>query len=150
MSDERRNPYVTVVAAWIVSSLGLGLMVSFPISFVILLFVLAVVGCVAYKAYHRDLGYRYLAEKLFSDSRLFAVKIFEDFGIVVARVSAWWLRREAQIQEEMAQKRERQERKREKLAELKRKRKATRFNEYPATGEYENIPRRSEEERTEG
>src|SRR5919202_5197248 len=89
-SDERRNPYVTVVAVWIVSSLGLGLMVSFPISFVVLLLVLAVVGCVAYKAYHRDLGYRDLAEKLFSDSRLFAVKVFEDFGIVFAWVSAWW------------------------------------------------------------
>jgi hypothetical protein len=150
MSDERRNPYVTVVGVWIVSSLGLGLMVSFPISFVVLLLVLAVVGYVAYKAYHRDLGYRDLAEKLISDSRLFAVKVFEDFGIVFARVSAWWLRREAQIQKEIAQKRERQDRKRDKLAELKRKRKATQFNGYPTTGEYENIPRRSEEERTEG
>ncbi len=150
MSDGHRNPYVTVIAVWLVLSLGLSLMVSFPISFVVLFFVLAVVGCLAYKAHRRDLKNQDLAKNLVSDSRLFAVKVFEDFGIVFTRVSAWWLRREAWIQEEITQKRERQERKREKLAELKRKRKATRFNGYPATGEYENIPRRSEEERTEG
>ena len=150
MSGKRRNPYLTVVAVWIVSSFGLGLVVSFPSSFVILLFVIAVIGCLLYKAYHRDLNNRDLAKNLFSDSRLFAVKIFEDFRTVFAGVSAWWLRREARIQEEMAQKHERQERKKEKLAELKRKRRATRPNEYPASGEYEDMPRRSQEERTEG
>ncbi len=116
----RGNPYVTVVAVWLASALGLALVASFPISSVvffsaILLLILAV-GYVAYKAFRHELRIRNLGRDLFSGLRRFIVKVSEDFGLVFGRVSAWWLRREARIREEMAQEQERNARRKEKLA----------------------------------
>ena len=149
-----RNPYVTPLVVWIVLSLGLALVISFPISSVVLfsavLFLaLTVISYLVYKARHKDLDNRDLAKNLLSDLRGFAANIFEDFGLVFARVSAWWLRREARIQEEMAQEHERKARRKEKLTELKRKRRTRPFNEQSTTREHENIRRGSQEERTE-
>jgi hypothetical protein len=147
MSGYRKNPYVTSAAVWVISSFGLGLAISFPISFVVLLFALAVIGCSVYKAYHRDLNSRDLTKNLFLDLRRFVAKIFEDFELVFARVSVWWLRREARLQQEMAQEHERRHRKKEKLAQLERKRKARRLNESPPTEgirAYEDARRRHE------
>ena len=149
-----RNPYVTPLVVWIVLSLGLALVISFPISSVVLFsavlfLVLAVISYLVYKARHKDLDNRDLAKNLLSDFRDFVANIFEDFGIVFARVSAWWLRREARIQEEMAQEHERKARRKEKLTELKQKRRTRPFNEQSATREHENIRRGSQEERTE-
>ena len=124
---EHRNPYVTVVVVWIVSAFGLASVISFPISSLLfycalLFLVLTVVGGLAYRAYQIDINNRALPKKLFSDLRRFIVKIPEDFGIIVAQVSAWWLRREVRIREEMAWKQERKARKRERMIELQRKR----------------------------
>jgi hypothetical protein len=135
-------------------SLGLALVISFPISSVVLFsavlfLVLAVISYLVYKARHKDLDNRDLAKNLLSDFRDFVANIFEDFGIVFARVSAWWLRREARIQEEMAQEHERKARRKEKLTELKQRRTRP-FNEQSATREHQNIRRGSQEERTEG
>lgn len=150
---DRGNPYVTVAAVWIVSALGLALAASVPISSVvffsaILLLILAV-GYLVYKAYRGDLKLRGLGKDLFSDLRRFIMRIFEDFGIVFGRVSAWWLQREARVREEMAEEQERQARKREKLAQWKQKRRAKPSDEYPVTGGHEDIPRGPREERTE-
>jgi hypothetical protein len=155
MLGEHRNPYVTVVAVWIASSLGLALVISFPISWVILFsvvlsLVLAVAGYAIYKANHKDLNNRDLAKNLTSGLRRFVAGIAEDFGIVSARVSAWWLRREARIQEEMAQERERKARKREKLAQVKRRRSASPFNEHSPAGEHEDAQRGLGGERAKG
>jgi hypothetical protein len=124
---EHRNPYVTVAAAWLVSAFGLASVISFPISSLLfycaLLFLfLTVVGGLAYRAYQKDTNNRTLPKKLFSDLRRFIVKIPKDFGIIAAQVAAWWLRREARIREEMARKQESKARKRERMIELKRKR----------------------------
>jgi hypothetical protein len=150
----RGNPYVTVVAVWLASALGLALVASFPISSVvffsaILLLILAV-GYVAYKAFRHELRIRNLGRDLFSGLRRFIVKVSEDFGLVFGRVSAWWLRREARIREEMAQEQERNARRKEKLAQWKQKRRARPLDEHPATGEREAVRRGSQEKRTEG
>ena len=148
-----RNPYVRPLVVWIVLSFGLALVISFPVSSVVLFsavlfLVLAVISYLVYKARHKDLDNRDLAKNLLSDFRGFVANIFEDFGIVFARVSAWWLRREARIQEEMAQEHERKARRKEKLTELKQRRTRP-FNEQSATREHENIRRGSQEELTE-
>jgi hypothetical protein len=153
-----RNPYVTVMAVWIVLSFGLALVISFPISSVVLFFVvlsliLAVTGCLVYKAYHKGLDNRDLAKNLLTDLRSIFVNILEDFQIVFTQVSDWWLRREAQLQEEMAQEHERQAQKREKLAELERKRSTKPSNDHPSMKENEyaeRIQRRLQEKQTEG
>ncbi len=155
MLDDHRNPYVTVVAVWIVSSLELALVISFPISWVLLFsivlsLVLAVAGYGVYKANHKDLNNRDLTKNLTSGLRRFVAGIAEDFGIVSARASAWWLRREARIQKEMAQKRERKARKKEKLAQLKQRRSASPLNEHSPAREHEDTQRGLREERTGG
>lgn len=137
---EHRNPYVTVVVVWIVSAFGLASVISFPISSLLfycalLFLVLTVVGGLAYRAYQIDINNRALPKKLFSDLRRFIVKIPEDFGIIVAQVSAWWLRREARIREEMAWKQERKARKRERMIELERKRRERPVEGYLLTAE---------------
>ncbi len=151
---DRGNPYVTVVVVWIVSSFGLALATSYPISSLvllsaILLLVLAI-GYLVYKAYHKDLRLRRLGKDLFSDLRRFFARVFEDFEIVFGRASAWWLQREARVREEMAEERERQARKREKLAQWKQKRRVKSSDKPPIARGLEDIPRGSREERTEG
>lgn len=152
-----RNPYVTVVAVWIVTSFGLALIVSFPISSVVLFFVLSLILAVTvrliYKAYRKGLDSRNLTKNLWSDLQSISVNVLEDFQIVFIQVSDWWLRREARIQEEMAQEHQRQARKREKLAELERKRSTKPSNDHSTTRENEyaeRIQRRLQEKRTEG
>src|SRR5215204_5771725 len=73
---EHRNPYVTVVAVWIVSAFGLASVISLPISSVLfycalLSLVITVIGGLAYRAYRTDLKNRDLPAKLFSDLRRF-------------------------------------------------------------------------------
>ena len=154
MSTLSRNPYVTVVAVWIVSSFGLALLVSFPIFPLILFFaglllVLVVVNYLSHKSRHGDPGNQDFAKDLLSNSRGFAEKVAEDFGIVSARVSAWWLQREARLQEEMTKEHQRKARRREKLTELKQKRRTEQFNERSATREHEDTQRSSQEQRDE-
>jgi hypothetical protein len=150
----RGNPYLTVAAVWIVSSFGLALAASRPISSVILLsailFLILASGYLAHKAYHRGLRVRNLGKDLISDLRRFAARIFDDFRIVLGRASAWWLQREARVREEMAEEQEIQARKREKLAQWKQRRRAQPFDEPPGTGEPGDMLRGSREERTEG
>jgi len=151
--SDRRNPYVTVVAVWIASSFGLALVISFPIFpvvlFSVVFLVLAVIGYLVYEAYHKDPNNRDLSKNLLSEWRRFILKIFEDFGIVFSQVSAWWLRREVRIREEMAQERERKARKKEKLAQWKQKRRGKPGNYYLPTERHEDVRRGSQEERTE-
>lgn len=115
-----------MVAVWIVSSLGLALAASYPISSLILLSAILLLvlatGYLVYKAYHKGLRFWGLGKDLFSDLRRFVVRVFEDFEIVFGRASAWWLQREARVREEMAEEQERQARRREKLAQWKQKR----------------------------
>jgi len=139
---EHRNPYVTVVAVWIVSAFGLASVISLPISSVLfycalLSLVITVIGGLAYRAYRTDLKNRDLPAKLFSDLRRFIFDVFEDFGIVSARASAWWLRREARIREEMAQEQESKARSKERMIELERKRRERPSEGYLTTGEHE-------------
>ena len=126
---EHRNPYLTVITVWIVSSFWLALMISFPIFYVILLLLilslfLVLSRCLVSKAFNRKLAIQGLAKNLLSEAQLLSVRTFDDFRKVSARVSTWWLRREAQVQEEMIRKHERKAKKKEKLKELKQKRKA--------------------------
>ena len=150
----RGNPYLTVAAVWIVSSFGLALVASLPISSVLLLctilFLILATGYLAHKAYHRSLRLRDLGKHLLSDVRRFAARIFDDFGIVLGRASAWWLQREARVREEMAEEQERQAQRREKLAQWKQRRRAKPSDEHPGAGGPEDIRRRSREERSEG
>jgi len=137
-----RNPYVTVVAVWLVSAFGLASVISFPVSslvfyFALLFLILAVVGGLAYRAYQADLDNRDLLNKLSSDLRPFIVNVFEDLGIVSVRVSAWWLRSEARIREESAREQENKARKKERMVELERKRKERPAEGYLAAGERE-------------
>ena len=136
-----RNPYVTVVAVWIVSSFVLALLMSFPSSSVLLycallFLVLAVVGGSAYRAYRTDLKNRALPKNLFSDSRALLMTIFGDFKTVSAQVSAWWLRREASIREEMAKKHQKKAPTKERRIELDRKRRERPVEEYLTPGEH--------------
>lgn len=146
---ERRNPYIAVIAVWIVSSCGLSLAISFPILFVILSLLLVIIGCIAYKARHRHLNNQDLPQNVLSALQRSAIEILNDFKIVFNQVAAWWLQREAQVQQEIAQERERRERKREKLAQLEHKRRARRVSEYPTTGEHEDVRRSSHKKRNE-
>ena len=155
MSTLGRNPYVTVVAVWIVSSLGLALLVSFPIFPVILFFAglllaLIVVNYLIYRSHRRAPNNQDFAKNLLSNSGSFAEKVAEDFRFVSARVSAWWLQREARLQEEMTKEHERKARRKEKLTELKQKRRTRQFNERSATREHEGTQRSSQEYRDEG
>lgn len=139
----RRNPYVTVVAVWIISSFVLALLVSFPIFPVIIFFaglllVLVAVRYLIHKSRSGGPNNRDFAKDLLSNSRHLAKNVTEDFGIVSARVSAWWLQREARLQEEMTKDHERKARRREKLTELKQKRRTKQFNERSPTGEHED------------
>ena len=136
-----RNPYVTAVAAWIVSSFVLALLMSFPISSVLfyctlLFLVLSVIGGSAYRAYRTDLRNRDLPKNLFSDLRALLLTIIEDFKTVSALVSTWWLRSEAGIREEMAKKQQRKPLTKERLIELERKRRERPAEEYLAPGEH--------------
>lgn len=153
----RGNPYVTVVIVWIVSSLALASIISFPVSYVVLLsvvllVVLTVAGRLTYKARRTGSDSRDPSRNLSSDLRRFFANVLQDFGFVAGRVSAWWLRREVRIQNEMAQERERKARKREKLEQLEQKRRARSSNEYStAARERKDAPQRgSQEEETEG
>lgn len=136
-----RNPYVTAVGVWIASSLVLALLMSFPISSVLfycalLFLVLAVIGGSAYRAYRTDLKNRDLPKNLFSDLWALLMTIFEDFKTVCAQVSAWWLRREAGIREEMAKKQQRKAPAKERRIELDRKRRERPVEEYLTPGEH--------------
>jgi hypothetical protein len=139
---EHRNPYVAVVAVWIGSAFGLASVISLPISAVLfygalLFLVITVIGGLAYRAYRTDLENRDLPKKLFSDLRRFIVNVFEDFGIVSVRASAWWLRREAHIREDMAQEQESKARRKERMIELERKRRERPAERYLTIGEHE-------------
>ncbi len=136
-----RNPYVTAVAVWIVSSFVLALLMSFPISSVLLycallFLVLAVIGGSAYRVYRTDLKNRDLPKNLFSDLRALLMTIFGDFKTVFAQVSAWWLRREASIRGEMAKKQQRKAPTKERRTELDRKRRERPVEEYLTPGEH--------------
>ncbi len=132
-----RNPFLTLVAVWIVLSSGLTLVILSPAFFMILFFILAVVGSVIYKAHHKDLGTHDLTKTLFSDLGQFATKIIEDFGSSFTQAAAWYQRREARMEREIAQERERQAQRRERLQELQRKRRERPTSEYLTPGEYE-------------
>ena len=136
-----RNPYVTAVAVWIASSFVLAVLMSFPISSVLfycalLFLVLIVVGGSAYRAYRTDLKNRALPKNLFSDLRALLITLFGDFKTVSAQASAWWLRREDAIQEEMAKKQQRKPLAKERLIELERKRRERPVEEYLTPGEH--------------
>jgi hypothetical protein len=150
-----RNPYVTVVAVWIVSSFGLALLVSFPIFPVILFFaglllVLVIANYLIHRSRRRDPSNQEFVKNLLSNSGRLAEKVAEDFGIISARVSAWWLQREARLQEEMTREHERKARRREKLTELKQKRRTRQFDGRSATREHEGTQRSPQEHRDEG
>jgi len=77
-------------------------MISFPILYVILFLLilslfLALSRCLVSKAFNRKLTIQDLAKNLLSEAQLLSVRTFDDFRIVSARVSTWWLRREAQV-----------------------------------------------------
>ncbi len=151
---DRGNPYITVVAVWIVSSLGVALVASSSISSMVvlcaMLFLILAAGYLLYKAYHGNLRTRDLGKDLVSDLRSLPMRILEDFGIVFGRVSGWWLQREARVREEMAEEQEREARKREKLAQWKQKRRTNPSGANPIAGGREEVRRGSQEERTEG
>jgi hypothetical protein len=139
---EHRNPYLTVLTVWLVSAFWLALMISFPIFYVILFLLvlslfLVLSRCLVSKAFNRKLTIQDLAQNLLSEAQLLLVRTFDDFRIVSARVSTWWLRREAQVQEEMIRKHERIAKKKEKLKELKQKRNARPVEEDILLGEHE-------------
>ncbi len=152
MLGDRRNSYLTVVVVWTVSSFGLALAISFPIFPVVLLLAvlflgLVIVGYLLYTTKNRDQEKRALGKNLFPSFRRFITKIIDDFDVVFTHVSVWWLERDAQIQEEMAEEHERRVRKREKLTQWKQKRRAQPPNEHPPTGStqtYQQGRRRNE------
>ncbi|MDP8950879.1 MAG: hypothetical protein M3N18_01350 [Actinomycetota bacterium] len=136
-----RNPYVTAVAVWIVSSFVVALLISFPISSgllscALLFLVLAVVGGSAYRAYRTDLKNRDLPKNLFSDLRALLMTISSDIKTVSTHVSAWWLRREAGIREELANRPQKNAVTKERRIELDRKRRKRPVEEYLTPGEH--------------
>ncbi len=133
----RRNPFFTLMAVWIVLSSGLTLMILLPAFFMVLFFVLAVVGCVRYKTHHKNLGTQELIKNLVSDLGQLVAKIVEDSRISFTQAAAWYQQREARIEQEMAQERERQTHRRERLQELQQKRRERPTSEYLTPGEYE-------------
>jgi hypothetical protein len=104
--DKHRNPYLTVVTVWLVSSFGLALMISFPIFYVVLLFLvlslfLALSYCLIYKVLHGKFNTRDLIKSLLLEIQLLAVRTFDDFRIVSVYVAGWCLCRESQVQEKL-------------------------------------------------
>jgi hypothetical protein len=94
------------VTVWLVSSFGLALLISFPIFYVVLFFLvlslfLAFSYCSVYKAFHGKFDIRDLVKNLLSEIQLLVVRTFDDFRIVSARVGEWCLCKESQVQEEM-------------------------------------------------
>ena len=103
---KHRNPYLTVVTLWLVSSFGLALMISFPIFYVVLLFLvlslfLALSYCLIYKVLHRKFNTRDLVKGLLSEIQLLGVRTFDDFRIVSVYVAGWCLCRESRVQEKL-------------------------------------------------
>jgi hypothetical protein len=135
--SNRRNPFFTLVAVWIVLSSGLTLVILSPAFSMILFFVLAVAGCVIYRTRHKDLANQDLAKSLALNLGHLVAKIVEDSRIGFTQAAAWYQQREARIEQEMIQERERQAQRRERLQELQRKRRERPTSEYLTPGEYE-------------